>query len=190
VQVVHRGLTNLDAELLAELEPRVAAYAETVDPSRLKRTIRKWLLELDPTGQAARRKAAEQDRYVNVSANDDGTSTLDGILPVAGAQSLYERLREMATTQCCARDPRNQNQRRADALVALADGTGHRRRPGPPTRPPRPFHRVPRTRTDHNQPKRLTLPRDRHPLPTHDIRTGRSPPRKWLSHSPFRHVDE
>ncbi|MRH88295.1 DUF222 domain-containing protein [Nocardia sp. SYP-A9097] len=116
-------LLNVSDDLVALVEPRIAEYAVTADPSRVKRTLRRWLLELDPAGQAECRKAAEADRYVTVSAADNGTAILDGVLPAAGAQALYERLREMASTQCCGNDPRTANQRRADALVSLADGT-------------------------------------------------------------------
>ncbi|WP_157123967.1 HNH endonuclease signature motif containing protein [Nocardia mexicana] len=124
VQVICTELQNVDEELVAELEPRIVAYAETVDPARLKRAIRRWVLEADPAGQAERRKQAEQDRYVNVAAQDNGTAQVDAVLPAAGGQTLYARLREMANSQCCARDPRTTGQRRADALVALADGSG------------------------------------------------------------------
>ncbi|RDI50711.1 HNH endonuclease signature motif containing protein [Nocardia mexicana] len=110
--------------LLAALEPRIAAYAETADPARLKRTIRRWILEADPAREAKRRKQAEHDRYVHVTAHDNGTALVDAVLPAAGGQTLYERLREMANTHCCTNDPRTSGQRRADALVALADGSG------------------------------------------------------------------
>ncbi|RDI52808.1 uncharacterized protein DUF222 [Nocardia mexicana] len=123
VQIICAELQNVAPELLAVLEPRIAAYAETVDPSRLKRTIRRWVLEADPAGEVKRRKQAEHDRYVQVTAHDNGTALVDAVLPAAGGQTLYERLREMANTQCCTNDPRTSGQRRADALVALADGS-------------------------------------------------------------------
>ncbi|MGW4246742.1 DUF222 domain-containing protein [Nocardia sp. NPDC004722] len=123
-RAITKSLSNASEELLAELEPAMAAYAEKADPQRIRRTARRRLLEADPAGQAARRKAAEADRYVSITAHDDGTALLDGVLPAAGGQTLYERLREMASTQCCGKDPRTVAQRRADALVALADGTG------------------------------------------------------------------
>ncbi|WP_330184688.1 HNH endonuclease [Nocardia sp. NBC_01503] len=122
-RAIREVLLNASEELVALVEPRIAAYAETADPSRVKRTLRRWLLELDPAGQAERRKAAEAERYVMVRAADNGTAILDGVLPAPGAQALYERLREMSCTQCCGNDPRTANQRRADALVALADGS-------------------------------------------------------------------
>ncbi|MFE3193336.1 DUF222 domain-containing protein [Nocardia sp. NPDC059240] len=123
-RAITKSLTNASDDLLAELEPGLAAYAEKADPQRIRRTARRRLLEIDPAGQAARRKSAEADRYVSITAHDDGTALLDGVLPAAGGQTLYERLREMASTQCCGKDLRTVAQRRADALVALADGTG------------------------------------------------------------------
>ncbi|MGW4244533.1 DUF222 domain-containing protein [Nocardia sp. NPDC004722] len=123
-RAITKSLTNASDELLAELEPNLAAYAENADPQRIRRTARRRLLEADPAGQAARRKAAEADRYVSITAHDDGTALLDGVLPAAGGQAVYERLREMASRECCGKDPRTVAQRRADALVALADGSG------------------------------------------------------------------
>ncbi|MFC7428083.1 HNH endonuclease signature motif containing protein [Nocardia tengchongensis] len=123
-RAISETLVNASDELLATVEPRIAAYAEHAEPQRVRRTLRRWLLEADPAGQAARRKSAEADRYVKVTAAEDGTALLEAVLPAAGGQTVYERLREMASTQCCGQDPRTTGQRRADALIALADGTG------------------------------------------------------------------
>ncbi|WP_157514336.1 HNH endonuclease signature motif containing protein [Nocardia concava] len=124
VRAIRETLTNVPEDLLAELEPKIAAYAENADPQRVRRTARRWLTEADPEGQAVRRKEAEAERYVSVNAADNGTAVVDAVLPAVGGRTLYEKLREMACTQVCSEDPRTQNQRRADALVALADGTG------------------------------------------------------------------
>ncbi|WP_198347363.1 HNH endonuclease signature motif containing protein [Nocardia terrae] len=123
-RAISQTLTNVSEDVLAGLETKVAAYAEQADPARIRRTARRWLLETDPEGEAVRRKGAEADRYVSVTAADNGTAVVDAVLPAAGGQTLYERLREMASTQVCGSDPRTTAQRRADALVALADGTG------------------------------------------------------------------
>lgn len=53
-------------------------------------------------------------------------AVFDGLLPAPGAQTVAMRLREMSM-QVCASDPRTMPQRRADALVALADGSGQLR---------------------------------------------------------------
>ncbi|WP_369637339.1 DUF222 domain-containing protein [Nocardia sp. JMUB6875] len=124
VRAIRETLTNVRGDLLTELEPKIAVYAEDANPQRVRRTARRWITEADPEGQAVRRKEAEAERYVSVSAADNGTAVVDAVLPAAGGRTLYEKLREMACTQVCGEDPRTQNQRRADALVALADGTG------------------------------------------------------------------
>ncbi|WP_306359079.1 HNH endonuclease signature motif containing protein [Nocardia sp. CC227C] len=124
VRAIHDTLVNAPDDTVTEIEDTVVARAERCDPGRLRRTIRKKLLEVDPAGQARRRQEAERERYVAVRAADDGTALVDAVLPAAGGWTLFERLREMAITQCCTADPRSMNQRRADALVALADGSG------------------------------------------------------------------
>ncbi|WP_157513866.1 HNH endonuclease signature motif containing protein [Nocardia concava] len=124
VRAIRETLTNVRGDLLTELEQKIAAYAENADPQRVRRTARRWITEADPEGQAVRRKEAEAERYVSVNAADNGTAVVDAVLPAAGGRTLFEKLREMACTQVCSEDPRTQNQRRADALVALADGTG------------------------------------------------------------------
>ncbi|WP_157390137.1 HNH endonuclease signature motif containing protein [Nocardia terrae] len=123
-RAISQTLINVPDEVRADLEPKIAAYAENHAPARVRHTARRWLLEVDPEGQALRRKTAEADRYVNITAADNGTAVLDAVLPAPGGQALYERLREMASSQVCRHDPRTTAQRRADALVALADGTG------------------------------------------------------------------
>ncbi|MBF6181629.1 HNH endonuclease signature motif containing protein [Nocardia otitidiscaviarum] len=124
VRAIHDTLVNTPDDTVTELEETVVARAERSDPARLRRIIRKKLIELDPAGQARRRREAERERYVAVRAADDGTALVDAVLPAAGGWTLFERLREMAVSQCCGADPRSMNQRRADALVALADGSG------------------------------------------------------------------
>ncbi|MEV6767277.1 DUF222 domain-containing protein [Nocardia sp. NPDC051030] len=124
VRAISDTFAAVAEELVAVLEPRIVPYAENAEPQRIRRTLRRWLLEADPEGQAVRRKAAEAERYVKVTAAEDGTARLEGVLPAAGGQALFERLREMAVSQCCGDDPRTTSQRRADALVALADGSG------------------------------------------------------------------
>ncbi|WP_306356193.1 MULTISPECIES: HNH endonuclease signature motif containing protein [unclassified Nocardia] len=124
VRAIHDTLVNVPDETVPQLEDTVVARAERCDPVRLRRTIRRKLLEIDPAGQTRRRQEAERERYVAVRAADDGTAVVDAVLPAAGGWTLFERLREMAITQCCTADPRTMNQRRADALVALADGSG------------------------------------------------------------------
>lgn len=62
-----------------------------------------------------------QDRRVGVWDNGDGTAGLDGLLASPDAAALDARLDRLAATVCPA-DPRTVEQRRADALGALAVG--------------------------------------------------------------------
>ncbi|RMI35476.1 HNH endonuclease signature motif containing protein [Nocardia stercoris] len=121
VQIICAELDSVADEVVATLEPRIVQHALDIDPSRLKRTIRRWVLEVDSRAQIKRRKQAERDRDVTIFARDDGTAGIDATMTAEGGRALYHRLREMATGDVCGRDPRTLGQRRSDALAALAD---------------------------------------------------------------------
>lgn len=89
----------------------------------MRQTARRWVAKLDPEGERRRRERRENDRDVRVTAVQDGMAVFDGLLPAAGAQTVAMRLREISL-QVCEADSRTLPQRRADALVALADGSG------------------------------------------------------------------
>lgn len=123
VQVIVDSARGLSSDLLADLEkPMVEAAARTT-PARLRQTARRWLTRLDGPGEQRRREQREDCRDIRLTAVQDGAAVVAGLLPAEGAQTVAMRLREMAL-QVCADDPRSMPQRRADALVALADGTG------------------------------------------------------------------
>ncbi|NKS99240.1 DUF222 domain-containing protein [Rhodococcus hoagii] len=82
------------------------------------------IARLDPEGARERRRRATADRDARVIARDDGMAEVDGLLPAAGGRILAGRLRAMCF-DVCAKDPRTDAQRRADALVALASGHTH-----------------------------------------------------------------
>ncbi len=125
-KVIADALINLSPELITELEQRLADAARSCNAVRLRQTARRWIAAADPDGDRDRRERRTEDRDVRIRAAQDGMSVLDGFLPAAGAQTLAMRLRDMAMTVCC-HDRRTFAQRRADALVALADGTGQLR---------------------------------------------------------------
>ncbi|MFG1783944.1 DUF222 domain-containing protein [Rhodococcus oryzae] len=118
------ALANVSDDKLAEIERRLLEGGERLSTTKLKQRARRLIARLDPEGVRRRRERAEEDRDVRTHASDDGMSTLEGLLPSVGAQRLSMRLREMSL-QVCAEDPRTHAQRRADALIALADGTDH-----------------------------------------------------------------
>ncbi|MFB8008326.1 DUF222 domain-containing protein [Nocardia sp. NPDC056000] len=151
VQVIAEAMRGLTREVREALEPKLIDAATRTDPGRLRQTARRWIIRLDSAGEQQRREERETDRDVRIRAVADGMAVFDGLLPAAGAQTLAMRLREMSL-QVCEDDPRSMPQRRADALVALADGTGRLRcgctrgkycpQAGAPSAPRRPLIQV------------------------------------------------
>lgn len=126
VRVIIDNTRAVAREVLGELEPRLLATAERTTPVRLRQAARRWAGRLDPAGAQRRRERRQDDRDVRIRALQDCMAVFDGLLPAAGAQTVAMRLREMSL-EVCAADPRTMPQRRADALVALADGSGRLR---------------------------------------------------------------
>ncbi|MGV9662822.1 DUF222 domain-containing protein [Nocardia niigatensis] len=126
VQVIADCLRGQPHEVREVLEPKLIEAALRSDPARLRQTAQRWVTRLDPEGETRRREEREQDRDVRIRAVQDGMAVFDGLLPAAGAQALAMRLREMSL-QVCEADPRSMSQRRSDALIALADGSGRLR---------------------------------------------------------------
>ncbi|WP_181063376.1 DUF222 domain-containing protein [Nocardia nova] len=121
VQVIVDNVRGLSSDLLADVEvPLVEAAARTT-PARLRQTARRWLSRLDGPGEQRRREQREDCRDIRLTAVQDGAAVVAGLLPADGAQTVAMRLREMAY-EVCPEDPRTMPQRRADALVALAEG--------------------------------------------------------------------
>ncbi|WP_227983600.1 DUF222 domain-containing protein [Nocardia spumae] len=122
VQVIVDNARGLSRDLLADLEGPLVEAAVRTTPARLRQTARRWLSRLDGPGEQRRREQREDCRDIRLTAVQDGAAVVAGLLPADGAQTVAMRLREMAHG-VCADDPRTMPQRRADALVALADGT-------------------------------------------------------------------
>lgn len=76
---------------------------------------------LDPDAARERRETADQDRHIGITAADDGMAEVYGRVAAAAATAFDRRLSQLAT-QVCGADPRTLDQRRADALAALAEG--------------------------------------------------------------------
>lgn len=146
VRVIVDSTRALAKEVVDALEPRLLEAAARTNPARLRQAARRWANRLDPAGARRRRERRQEDRDVRIRAVQDSMAVFDGLLPAPGAQTVAMRLREMSL-QVCAADPRTMPQRRADALVALADGSGRLRcrcgrgercpKAGVPVEPPR-----------------------------------------------------
>ncbi|MFE4501546.1 DUF222 domain-containing protein [Rhodococcus sp. NPDC056743] len=115
------ALANVSDDALDLVERLLLDGAAACSSSRLKARARSLIARHDPEGARARRRRAQEDRDVRISAGVDGMSTLDGVLPAVGAQAVAAKLATMSR-QVCARDPRTLAQRRADALVAMSQG--------------------------------------------------------------------
>ena len=119
-----RTLLVQDPDILARLDALLAEAAPTWNALSRKKLygVIDWLVfELDPDARRMTRDN-QADRWVDVSLSQDGTAELSGRLPGLDGATLDKRLDAMATS-VCREDPRTKAQRRADALLALADGT-------------------------------------------------------------------
>ncbi|WP_342365493.1 DUF222 domain-containing protein [Rhodococcus opacus] len=90
---------------------------------RLTNAANRIIARLDPAGVRAKREKAQADRFVGVSAAEDGMCRILGSIPAAQGRAFDARLRELANT-VCSKDLRTYEQRRADGLSALIDGVG------------------------------------------------------------------
>lgn len=77
----------------------------------------------DPDAARERRLAAEDERCIGISAAADGMAEVHGSVAASAAVAFDRRLSQLAR-QVCPADPRTMDQRRADALGALAEGRG------------------------------------------------------------------
>jgi hypothetical protein len=108
-------LAAVDATLALEL-PRCPSLSQ----GRLGARVDKIVVRLD--ADAVRRRAERsRGREVWIGANQDGLAEIHGSLFTPDAHALDARLTALAAT-VCEHDPRTRDQRRADALGALAAG--------------------------------------------------------------------
>ncbi len=121
--IVFRTDLIADPEALANVDAAVAVLLSrrpTITRGRLVAAVDRVVAKID---RDAVRRAAEavEDRHVDVIANESGMAWLDGKVFNTAGRAFDRRLDELAATVCDA-DPRTREQRRADALGALATG--------------------------------------------------------------------
>jgi hypothetical protein len=112
-----------DPEILAAVDAQLAVLAPrwpSMTRGRLAAHVDKVVARLDRDAVRRRREAA-QDRQVWIDERCDGLSDVHATLITPDAQALGRRLDALAAT-VCAQDPRTREQRRADAVGALAAG--------------------------------------------------------------------
>jgi len=121
--IVFRTDLITDIEVLATVDAQVAALVSrrpSITRGGLTAVVDQVVAAADR--DAVRRAAkAAADRFVDVIANESGMAWVEGSVVATAGQALDRRLDELAATVCDG-DPRKRNQRRADALGALAAG--------------------------------------------------------------------
>ncbi len=123
--IVYRTALITDPDARAKVDTELAAAVVgwgSLSVAKVEAAIDYWVDRYDP--HALRRvELSSQGRHVDVVADQKGTgmSWIDGKLFSHDAAALDQRLDAMARAVCEA-DPRTLEQRRADALGALAHG--------------------------------------------------------------------
>jgi hypothetical protein len=121
--VIFRTYLVVDPDAVAILDELCAQLAPTwnaMSNEKLKELIDRWVRELDPAAERVAKLGAE-GRYVVVHSCDDGLADLGGRVHAADGAALDARLDQLADS-VCGNDPRSKDQRRADAVGALAAG--------------------------------------------------------------------
>jgi len=121
--VVSRTELVEDPVLIAKLDAAVARHSPKwmrLSGPRLFERIDMWVMRFDPAGKRVPRERTE-NRYVEVAPTDAGLAGVWAQLHATDGVALDQKLDALAETVCAA-DPRTKQQRRADALAALAAG--------------------------------------------------------------------
>jgi hypothetical protein len=88
---------------------------------RVITTVDAAVRRLDPDA-VRQRQRAEDGRRLDITPRPDGTAKVDGVLTAAAASVAQARIAALAAA-VCRHDPRTLDQRRADAMAAMAAGT-------------------------------------------------------------------
>ncbi|OBJ06580.1 HNH endonuclease signature motif containing protein [Mycobacterium colombiense] len=121
--IVFRTDLITDRDVLATVDAVLAASVTrwpSLSQGRLAAQVDKIVARADADA-VRRRKERMADREIWIADAGDGMSHIEGSLMSPDAHALEKRLEALAGT-VCAHDPRSRDQRRADALGALAAG--------------------------------------------------------------------
>jgi hypothetical protein len=123
--IVWRTMLIKDPQALRAVDAALAEALRQWEPmsqNKTEQTIDALVRDFDPHAVRRTRDGA-RTRSVDVHSDGDGLASLWGTLFAHDATALDRRLDALAGTTCAA-DPRTRDQRRADALGALANGAG------------------------------------------------------------------
>ena len=121
--IVFRTDLITDAEVLARVDTVLAARLSrhpSLTRGRLAAEVDRVVAKVDRDA-VRRAKEVLRDRFVDVVTDERGIAFVTGTVLATAGRALDLRLDELAKTVCDA-DPRSREQRRADALGALAAG--------------------------------------------------------------------
>lgn len=113
-----------DADVLAKVDAQLAVLLSrhpAITRGGLVAAVDQVVAKVDRDAVRRASKAAN-DRFVDVTADDSGMAWVTGSVFATAGTVLDRRLDDLAATVCDI-DPRTREQRRADALGALAAGT-------------------------------------------------------------------
>jgi hypothetical protein len=121
--IVYRSDLITDAQVLADVDAQLVVNIPvwpSMSRGRLAGLVHKIVAKADADA-VRRRQQCTADREVWIGETTEGISQIHGSLLTPEARALDQRLNGLAAT-VCADDPRTPQQRRADALGALAAG--------------------------------------------------------------------
>ena len=123
--VVQRGALVVDPDALRALDAKLAQAFGAWEPMSVDKTekaIDAYVAQVDPLA-VRRNETKARGRSVDIAVDEDGSglATVYATLFAHDAKAFEARLRGLADTVCPA-DPRTLDQRRADAIGALAHG--------------------------------------------------------------------
>ncbi len=122
--IVYRTDLITEPEVLAAVDALLAANVArwpSMTRARLSGQVDKIVAEADADAVRARREKGRGERQVWIGDVEGGMARIEGSLLSPDARALDQRLDTLAGT-VCVHDPRSREQRRADALGALAGG--------------------------------------------------------------------
>jgi Domain of unknown function (DUF222) len=121
--IVYRSDLITDPDVLTRVDQQLAvnvARWPSMSQGRLGAQVDKIVARADADA-VRRRKEQQADREIWIGAEQEGLSQIIGSLFTVDAHALDTRLNALAAT-VCEHDPRTKEERRADALGALAAG--------------------------------------------------------------------
>ena len=123
VRAIVDAVSPLDGRTAAAVEGRVLPRAGEQTVGRLRASLSRAVLAVDPAGAEVRHRRMVSDRRVAVSPLADGMAELWALLPADDAVATYAALDAVAR-RAPSGDPRGMDARRADALVGLVLRSG------------------------------------------------------------------